>query len=76
MKAAIDLLLVFVNYTENSEGGNHSVASLGGDSPSRMDSPDALPCALLFKDAVEEVADSTSECVHGVIFSFSFYFVF
>ncbi len=61
MKAAIDLLLVFVNYTENSEAGNQS-ALVGGESPSRMDSPDALPCALLFKDAVEEVADSTGEC--------------
>ena len=62
VKASLDLLLVFVNYTESNEGGNLS-ALLGGDSPARMDSPDALPCALLFKDAIEEVAESTGVCV-------------
>ena len=59
VKAAIDLLLVFVNYTDptdpsSTNGGSH----LGRDSPSRLESPDALPPnALLFKDAVEEVAE-------------------
>ena len=48
---------MFVNYTENNEG--NLSALLGGESPARMESPDALPCALLFKDAVEEVAEST-----------------
>lgn len=57
MKASIDLLLVFVNYTEsNIDGAN---TSRGGDSPSRMESPDAVPCPLLFKDAVDEVAGNT-----------------
>ncbi len=65
VKASLDLLLVFVNYTESNEGGNLS-ALLGGDSPARMDSPDALPCALLFKDAIEEVAESTGMC-EGVV---------
>ncbi len=59
VKATIDLLLVFVNYTDptdpsNSSGNGH----LGRESPSRLESPDSLPPnALLFKDAVEEVSD-------------------
>ena len=61
VKAAIDLLLVFVNYTDPTDpsitNGNSS-SHLGRDSPSRLDSPDSLPPnALLFKDAVEEVSE-------------------
>ena len=56
-KAAIDLLLVFVNYSEPSDANG---SLLGVDSPSRMDSPDSLPPnALLFKDAVEIVSEDT-----------------
>ena len=51
VKAAIDLLLVFVNYTDPSEACSSKDAS-------RLESPDSLPPnALLFKDAVEEVSD-------------------
>jgi len=55
VKASIDLLLVFVNYTDPSEA-----SSAGGSSrdSTRLESPDSLPPnALLFKDAVEEVSD-------------------
>ena len=57
-KAAIDQLLVFVNYSDPGEanGGAGGPSLLGIDSPSRMDSP--MPSnALLFKDAVEIVAE-------------------
>ena len=62
VKAAIDLLLVFVNYTDPTDpsvtNGNSSGSHLGRDSPSRLDSPDSLPPnALLFKDAVEEISE-------------------
>ena len=54
-KAAIDQLLVFVNYSDPGEA-NGGAGGLGIDSPSRMDSP--MPSnALLFKDAVEIVAE-------------------
>ena len=54
VKASIDLLLVFVNYTDHSDASS----SNGGDSPSRLGSPDSLPPnALLFKDAVEEASE-------------------
>ena len=54
VKASIDLLLVFVNYTDPSEA---SSANASRDGP-RLESPDSLPPnALLFKDAVEEVSD-------------------
>ena len=58
-KAAIDQLLVFVNYSEPGEanGGAGGPSLLGIDSPSRMDSPDSFSNALLFKDAVEIVAE-------------------
>ena len=55
-KAAIDQLLVFVNYSEPGEANGGS-SLLGVDSPSRMDSPDSFSNALLFKDAVEIVAE-------------------
>lgn len=51
VKASIDLLLVFVNYTDPSEANSSKDAS-------RLGSPDSLPPnALLFKDAVEEMSD-------------------
>lgn len=61
MKAALDLLLVFVNYTDpldaTSSGINNS-SVIGRDSPSRLESPDSHPpTALLFKDAVDQVSD-------------------
>ena len=59
VKAAIDLLLVFVNYTDPTDpSANGNSSHLGRESPSRLESPDSLPPnALLFKDAVEEVSD-------------------
>lgn len=59
VKASIDLLLVFVNYTDPTDPSINSNSShFGRESPSRLESPDALPPnALLFKDAVEEVSD-------------------
>ena len=61
VKAALDLLLVFVNYSEPDSG--HVTPVRGGNgSPSRMDSPDALPSnALLFKDAVEIVSEDRGQ---------------
>jgi hypothetical protein len=64
-KAAIDQLLVFVNYSDPGEanggtGGAGGPSLLGIDSPSRMDSPDSFSNALLFKDAVEIVAEDES----------------
>lgn len=54
VKAATDLLLVFVNYTDPLDASN----GIGRESPSRLESPDSLPSnALLFKDAVEEISD-------------------
>ena len=51
VKAALDLLLVFVNYTEPESGTVTPVR--GGGSPLR-DSPDGIPSnSVLFKDAVE-----------------------
>ena len=66
-KAAIDQLLVFVNYSEQGEangtGGAGGPSLLGIDSPSRMDSPDSFSNALLFKDAVEIVAEDEGTIV-------------
>ena len=61
-KAAIDQLLVFVNYSEpgDANGSSH----LGVDSPSRTNSPD-VSNALLFKDAVEIVAEDEGKKVGG-----------
>jgi len=58
-KATLDLLLVFVNYTEQTESSGGSVTPVRGvDSPSRLESPNGLPTnALLFKDAVEIVSE-------------------
>lgn len=54
VKASIDLLLVFVNYTDPNDTANGS-SIMGRVSP---DSPDSVPPnALLFKDAVEELSD-------------------
>ena len=65
-KAAIDQLLVFVNYSEPGEanGGAGGPSLLGIDSPSRMDSPDSFSNALLFKDAVEIVAEDEGTYIH------------
>ncbi len=56
VKAAIDLLLIFVNYMDPSDMTNSSLAD---KEPSpRLESPDSLPTnALLFKDAVDEVSE-------------------
>lgn len=68
-KAAIDQLLVFVNYSEPGEGNGTSANSslLGVDSPSRMDSPDSFSNALLFKDAVEIVAEDEGN-IYNVVY--------
>ena len=50
VKAALDMLLVFVNYSEPSEGG--------------AESPEGITNALLFKDAVEEVSDEQCQSEH------------
>ena len=51
VKAALDLLIIFVNY---SDSGQVTPSSGGAGSPSGSSSPDGLPSnALLFKDAVE-----------------------
>ena len=55
VKAAIDHLLVYSEPGEANGGGGST--HLGVDSPSRMDSPDSFSNALLFKDAVEIVAE-------------------
>ena len=71
-KAAIDQLLVFVNYSEPGEanGGGAGPSLLGVDSPSRMDSPDSFSNALLFKDAVEIVAEDEGKiCMVNVAVS-------
>ena len=60
-KAAIDQLLVFVNYSDPVDG-NGGNSHLGVDSPSRIDSPDSFSNALLFKDAVEIVAEDEGTC--------------
>ena len=68
-KAAIDQLLVFVNYSEPGEanGGVGGPSLLGIDSPSRMDSPDSFSNALLFKDAVEIVAEDEGTYMKALI---------
>ena len=63
-KATLDLLLVFVNYTEQTESssGGSVTPVRGVDSPSRLESPDGLPTnSLLFKDAVEIVAEEKGD---------------
>ncbi len=61
VKASLDLLLVFVNYSEPDSGSGTPVKG-GNDSPSRMDSPESLPSnALLFKDAVEIVSEERGQ---------------
>ena len=62
VKATLDLLIVFVNYSEQVESGSGTPVRAGVDSPSRLESPDSLPTnALLFKDAVEIVSEDKSE---------------
>ena len=64
VKGVLDLLLVFVNYTEPESGTVTPVK--GGASPQR-DSPDGIPSnSMLFKDAVEiysEEKGAHSVCV-------------
>ena len=60
VKATIDLLLVFVNYTDPSDSNSSTNTLIGRESPSRLESPDSLPPnALLFKDAVDEVSEES-----------------
>ena len=55
VKASLDLLLVYVNYSEQESGSVTPVK--GSDTPSR-NSPDAFPSnSLLLKDAVEIVSE-------------------
>ena len=64
VKTVLDLLLLFVNYTESGDsgGGNGAgnVSRSGRDSPQRTGSPDSnsgLSTAQLLKEAVETVAE-------------------
>ena len=61
VKTVLDLLLLFVNYTESGDGGGgNGLGKTGRDSPQRTGSPDSnsgLSTAQLLKEAVETVAD-------------------
>ena len=61
VKTVLDLLLLFINYTESGDsGGQGNVSRSGRDSPQRTGSPDSnsgLSTAQLLKEAVETVAD-------------------
>ena len=76
VKATLDLLIVFVNYSEQVESGSGTPVRAGVDSPSRLESPDSLPTnALLFKDAVEIVSEDKGEpfslCLSVCLFDLS-----
>eukprot|EP00731_Ephydatia_muelleri_P026514 Em0018g614a len=57
VKAALELLVVFVNYSEQSDTSTANLSAKGVDSP-RMNSPEGLSTALLFKDAVDIVSEN------------------
>ena len=60
-KTVLDLLLLFINYTESGDsGGQGNLSRSGRDSPQRTGSPDSnsgLSTAQLLKEAVETVAE-------------------
>ena len=64
VKAALELLVVFVNYSEQSDSSTANLSAKGVDSP-RMNSPEGLSTALLFKDAVDIVSENRGVCGRG-----------
>ena len=75
VKTVLDLLLLFVNYNEGSDGAGVNGGTLsrsGRDSPQRTGSPDSnsgLSTAQLLKEAVETVAEQkgwTSQPIHFI----------
>ena len=62
VKAALELLVVFVNYSEQGDSAGVNTTAKGVDSP-RMNSPEGLSTALLFKDAVDIVSESRGVCL-------------
>ena len=57
VKAALELLVVFVNYSEQSDSLGTNMSAKGMDSP-RMNSPEGQSTPLVFKNAVNIVSEN------------------
>ena len=67
VKTVLDLLLLFINYTESGDnGGQGNVSRSGRDSPQRTGSPDSnsgLSTAQLLKEAIVAEQKGTTSIV-------------